>query len=205
MARPFYVVFAGVNGAGKSTFYRSGLWRTEEMPERMAHVDPDEILRAAGGDWRNGGDNLRAGREALVRIDGCFAKGRSLSQETTLSGRLALKNIGRARALGYRVFVYYIGVDSAATALERIEHRVALGGHDIDETTVRRRRNASLSNLALVLDDCEQVAVFDNTVDFTCLALWSSGTLAWWSGGGLRADNWLSAAVLDDVLWQRRS
>lgn len=37
--RPFYVVFAGVNGAGKSTFYHTGLW-----PARYAASDaPSEF------------------------------------------------------------------------------------------------------------------------------------------------------------------
>ena len=41
-----YVVFAGVNGAGKSTFYCTGLWRTEDMPRTMARVNSDEIVVA---------------------------------------------------------------------------------------------------------------------------------------------------------------
>ena len=36
--QPVYVVFAGVNGAGKSTFYRTGLWRTEDMPRTMTRA-----------------------------------------------------------------------------------------------------------------------------------------------------------------------
>ena len=27
MAKPYYIVFAGVNGAGKSTLFRTGLWQ----------------------------------------------------------------------------------------------------------------------------------------------------------------------------------
>lgn len=48
--QPVYVVFAGVNGAGKSTFYRTGLWRTEDMPCTMTRVNSDEIVVAQGGD-----------------------------------------------------------------------------------------------------------------------------------------------------------
>ncbi len=44
--------------------------------------------------------------------------------------------------------------------------------------------------------------VFDNTIDFTCLALWSHGTLAWW-GGNTSANNWLVDAMTDDEIWQR--
>ena len=203
MGRPFYVVFAGVNGAGKSTFYQSGLWQTFEMPVRMLRVNPDEIVRESRSDPHGERVNLQAGREALKRIERNFEKGRSFNQETTLSGHMALKNIKRAHELGYRVFVYYIGVDSAQTALDRIAHRVSLGGHDIDKAAVLRRYSASLSNFARCLDYCEQATVFDNTVAFTCLAEWSHGSLAWWGGGGLGRENWLSRAIRDDAVWQR--
>lgn len=206
MARPFYIVFAGVNGAGKTTFFQSGLWRTEDMPRRMQRVNPDEIardLRADQDDAGFAGMELRAGREARAIIERQFSRGRSFNQETTLSGRLAVRNVMRAHEQGYRVFMYYIGVDSASTALARIEHRVSLGGHDIDEHTVRRRYDSSMANLARCLDYCEQVMVFDNTVDFNCLALWANGALAWWGGSGLAGDNWLFHAITNDELWRR--
>ena len=202
MDAPFYIVFAGVNGAGKTTFFKSDLWRTVNMPTRMERVNPDELLRSQGGDWRNTKDNLAAGKVALRRIDELFSSHCSFNQETTLVGHIALSNIQRANELGYRVFLYYIGVDSPQTALARIEHRVELGGHDIDEATVLRRYNASLSALAHALDYCEQATVFDNTVDFRCLGMWANGTLAWWGGNNARGD-WLTDVITNDALWQR--
>ena len=100
MGAPFYIVFAGVNGAGKSTFFKSDLWRTADMPTRMTRINPDEILRERGGDWLSRADTLAAGKKALHRIESCFDGLRSFNQETTLSGRLALKNIARAKELG---------------------------------------------------------------------------------------------------------
>lgn len=131
--QPVYVVFAGVNGAGKSTFYRTGLWRTEDMPRTMTRVNSDEIVVAQGGDPASSADQLRAGREAVRLIEECLSRRRSFNQETTLTGHAVLRNMSRAREAGYRVVLYYIGVDTAAVALDRIAHRVAVGGHDIDE------------------------------------------------------------------------
>ena len=146
--QPVYVVFAGVNGAGKSTFYRTGLWRTEDMPRTMARVNSDEIVVAQGGDPASSADQLRAGREAVRLIEECLSRRRSFNQETTLTGHAVLRNMSRAREAGYRVVLYYIGVDTAAVALDRIAHRVAVGGHDIDEGAVLRRYRASLGNLS---------------------------------------------------------
>ena len=201
MVRPFYVVFAGVNGAGKSTLYRSGLWRSPDMPRSMERVNPDEIVRELGGDWRNPSDQWTAGKAALARVDELLDRRVSFNQETTLSGRLSLKTIERAHGLGYRVHLFYVGVRSADIALDRIAHRVTTGGHDIDPAAVRRRFQSSLKALSHALDLCESVTVFDNTREFASLAQWSNGTLFWW--GNPRANGpWLIEAMTDETLWR---
>lgn len=50
MARPLYLVFAGVNGAGKPTFYHAGFWRQPDVERGLPRVNADEILRELGGD-----------------------------------------------------------------------------------------------------------------------------------------------------------
>lgn len=202
MNDPTYIVFAGVNGAGKSTFYHSGLWRQPTMKANMPRVNPDEIVRELGGSDLSDADQIRAGREALRRINKLFDEHRSFNQETTLTGRTALKNIQRAHDDGYRVLLYYIGIASPEKAIERIEHRVKIGGHSIDNQAVRRRYRASLQNLSLVLDLCDEVLVFDNTTEFTAIAQWERGMLSWVGNIKLRAP-WLLKAIFDETLWRQ--
>lgn len=199
--QPVYVVFAGVNGAGKSTFYRTGLWRTEGMPRTMTRVNSDEIVVAQGGDPASSADQLRAGREAVRLIEECLSRRRSFNQETTLTGHAVLRNMSRAREAGYRVVLYYIGVDTAAVALDRIAHRVAVGGHDIDEGAVLRRYRASLGNLSRALDLCDEATILDNTVEFVALARWSAGVLSW-VGDVAKHGAWFMNAVRDNELWR---
>ena len=200
--RPFYVVFAGVNGAGKSTLFHTGLWKTSAMPASMPRVNPDELLRAAKGNWANRADQIAAGKAALQAIDGHFAARRSFNHETTLTGHRALANIARARDRGYRVHLYYVGVADEQVALERIAHRVDTGGHDIDARTVRRRYTASLSNFAKALDLCDEAQALDNTQALTTIALWRKGVLAWWGVSGSRGA-WLPQAMADEEVWRR--
>lgn len=201
MGRPVYVAFAGVNGAGKSTFYHAGFWRDPSMPRSLARVNSDEIVVANGGDPRSDADQLRADREALLRIDHCLARRASFNQETTLTGRTCLKTIQRAREAGYRVVLYYIGIASAEDAVARIAHRVALGGHPIDEEAVRRRWRTSLRNLSRALDLCDEATIFDNTVEFTALARWTGGVLSWVGNLAVHG-SWLMDAVRDDEIWR---
>lgn len=199
--QPVYVVFAGVNGAGKSTFYRTDLWRTEGMPRTMARVNSDEIVVAQGGDPASSADQLRAGREAVRLKEECLSRRRNFNQETTLTGHAVLRNMHRAREAGYRVVLYYIGVDAASVALDRIAHRVAVGGHDIDEGAVLRRYRASLGNLSRALDLCDEATILDNTVEFVALARWSAGVLSW-VGDVAKHGAWFMNAVRDNELWR---
>jgi len=179
--QPVYVVFAGVNGAGKSTFYRTGLWRTEDMPRTMTRVNSDEIVVAQGGDPASSADQLRAGREAVRLIEECLSRRRSFNQETTLTGHAVLRNMSRAREAGYRVVLYY--------------------GHDIDEGAVLRRYRASLGNLSRALDLCDEATILDNTVEFVALARWSAGVLSW-VGDVAKHGAWFMNAVRDNELWR---
>lgn len=200
MRRPVYVVFAGVNGAGKSTFFHTGFWRSPDISQSLVRVNPDEIVARGKGDPRSGADQLRAAREALRRIDDCIARRRSFNQETTLSGRSCIKTMQRARNEGFRVVLYYIGVATPQVAMDRITHRVSLGGHPIDDEAVRRRFGASLRNLSRAVSLCDEATILDNTVEFVALARWTEGVLSW-VGDVSKHGSWLMDAILDDDVW----
>lgn len=191
---PCYVVFAGVNGSGKSTFFHTGLWCVEGIEGDIPRVNPDEILVQHGLDSCLKSSQIKAGKIALEQIKLHFSKLESFNQETTLSGFSAIKHIKQAYDLGYCVYLFYIGAESAEVALSRIENRVSFGGHRIEERDVRRRAKTSLENFGIALDYCHYAAAFDNTDSFKCLALWKDGTLAWWSAAN-RHTPWLADAM----------
>lgn len=97
-----YVIIAGVNGSGKSTLYQ-----LLDTIKDMERVNTDEIVRSFG-DWRVGADVVKAGKIAVNKINEFFDKGISFNQETTLCGRSILKNIDKAKKLGYRIELHYI-------------------------------------------------------------------------------------------------
>lgn len=70
--------------------------------------------------------------------------------------------LARARALGYRLLVYHVGLDRPETAVERVRARVLLGGHPVPEDRVRRRfeRNRPLIREAVL--GADRGFVFDN-------------------------------------------
>lgn len=179
-----YVIFAGVNGAGKSTFYK----QLQGFPARR--VNSDEILRQNGGDWRNVSDQAKAMKEAVIRINDYLKRGISFNQETTLAGNSIISNIKKAKAQGYTVKVYYVGLESADLAVERVGVRVRQGGHGIAEEDVRRRYEQSLENLKKIIPICDVVKVYDNTKSFVNVAIYENGVRS-----SAKECGWLESAM----------
>lgn len=163
-----YVVIAGVNGAGKSTFYS-----TEGLFDDIEKINLDETVREIG-DWKNTSDVMRAGKIVIQKIKTFFDEEQSFSQETTLCGKSIINNIQRAKELGYYIELYYVGVDSVEIAKARVKYRVEHGGHGISDEDIERRYLESLNNVRSVLPLCNEASFFDNTTVFRRVAIYEN-------------------------------
>lgn len=170
-----YILIADVNGAGKSTLYY-----TMDSLKNMPRVNTDEIVRTFG-DWKNPSDVIKAGKTAVRRVKEYFAKGVSFNQETTLCENSILRNIEKAKKLGYFVELHYVGIDSAETAKERIAYRVRQGGHGIPDADVERRYVESLAKLKSIVNICDLAVLYDNTDMFRQFAVLEKGERKYWS------------------------
>lgn len=166
-----YVVIAGVNGAGKSTLYQ-----TYDNLKALPRVNVDEIVREIG-DWRNFADVVSAGKIALKKIEEYFENESSFNQETTLCGRTIIKNIRKAKTLGYFIELHYIGLDSVEIAKQRVAYRVQQGGHGIPESDIEKRYEETFKQLNLILKECDLTAFYDNTEKFRRFAICKKGEL----------------------------
>lgn len=159
-----YIIVAGPNGAGKSTLYQA----RPELFENSYRVNADEILRKNFGDWRNLSDNGRAMKEVIRTMDRLIHEGVSFHQETTLAGSTKgyIRRIQRAKEEGFLIKLFYVGIESPELAIERVNKRVLLGGHGIEESLIRKRYHKSLDHFAELVGYCDVVLVFDNTSRF---------------------------------------
>ena len=169
---PRYVLFAGVNGAGKSTMFHVN----QEFGD-MPRINNDEILRSFGGDWRNKDDEKKATLLALSKEKELLDHKKSFNKETTLSSRGSMSNIKMYKEFGYDVELRYVGLDSPDTAIRRINKRVCDGGHGIPEEKVRERYYKSIDNLAKVIPYCDSVIVYDNTQMYRTIATFEQGKM----------------------------
>ena len=166
-----YIVIAGVNGAGKSTLYQ-----TIENLKEMPRVNVDEIVREIG-DWKNSADVFKAGKMAVKRIMQYFDEGITFNQETTLCGQTIIRNILKAKELGYFIELHYVGVDSVEVAKDRVKYRVQQGGHGIPESDIEKRYEETFERLNSILKECNLIAFYDNTESFRRFAICKNGEL----------------------------
>lgn len=91
--------------------------------------------------------SLAAGRLMLKRIGELAAARKSFAIETTLANRAYLRYIPIWKSAGYTVKLSFLKLPDAEFAIKRVAQRVALGGHSIPETTIRRRFDRGWKNL----------------------------------------------------------
>ncbi|MDC7956389.1 zeta toxin family protein [Fusobacterium simiae] len=163
MDKNFYI-FAGVNGSGKSTLYKTNFLNKDI--KNSVRINTDEIVYSFGS-WKNSTDQIKAAKIAIQLRNKCFLEKKSFNEETTLTGKTILKTIDKAKELGYKIYLYYIGVDSPEIAKERVRNRVLRGGHNIPSDIIEKRYYESLKNLEKIVSKCDVIEIYDNSKVFS--------------------------------------
>ncbi len=162
-----YTIIAGINGAGKTSLYN--VIKQDECIDLGERVNIDEIVRRYG-DWRDNLLQVKAAREAMRLITDHIEAGVSFHQETTLPGKSILRQVQKAKANGYRVRLFYVGVENVSVALERVHKRMEQGGHGLDDDIICRRFDKMKQNLAAIYPLCDKAVFYDNTTRFRQIA-----------------------------------
>jgi len=166
-ARPWLVVLAGVNGAGKSSALSQ--WVREQSAPliktgQFDWFDPDrfarELVTSTGMELAHA--NGVAWNEGLRRLREAIAQRQSHAFETTLGGNTLREELIRAAA-SHDIHMLYCGLSDLDTHLRRIAARVERGGHPIPETKVRERLITSPRNLITLMPHLANLHVYDNS------------------------------------------
>lgn len=157
MSAPVLHVLAGPNGSGKSTLVARVVQPTTGLP----FINADEIakLRWPGDEEQHAYDASQAAAEAR---DEAIAAGDSFITETVFSHPSKVDLITQALGAGYLVRLHVVLVRED-TAVERVGHRVAYGGHSVPEDKIRQRYRRLWSLVAGVVPLVERATFYDNT------------------------------------------
>jgi predicted ABC-type ATPase len=157
--RPFIVVLAGVNGAGKSSVLSALL-----LDEGLAWYNPDryaaELVRELGVSLAEA--NGRAWQHGKAMLERAIATGGNHAFETTLGGG-TITRLLREASKTHDVLMLYCGLASPELHIARVAQRVAHRGHPIPEAKIRERWNTSRTNLLQLLPVLARLQVFDNS------------------------------------------
>jgi predicted ABC-type ATPase len=156
-------VLAGTNGAGKSSlagaaFRERGAeyFNPDEAARRILAANPRVVLaQANSAAWHQGRRLL----EEAIRDCKIYAF------ETTLGGTTISRLLHQALDRGIPVRTWYAGLESPELHIARVRARVAQGGHDIAEATIRARYTSSRKNLIDLVPRLDELRLFDNSVE----------------------------------------
>lgn len=163
---PIMYVFAGNNGSGKSTIRNLIIDRLGIS----VNIDPDALAR--GVDPKHPERRrVSAGKEAIKLARNCIHYRRDFSIETTLSGGNAIRLMREAKAKGFEISIFYVGLGDYHLNIERVENRVKNGGHHIPAEDIIRRHHTSIENLISNFHLIDNLIAIDNSGDDGDIAL----------------------------------
>ena len=160
---PYLYIIAGCNGAGKTT---ASFTILPEMLKCREFVNSDEIAKGLSPfNAVSIAVAVEASGIMYKRIMELIASGETFAMETTLATRTVANLIREAQREGYYVTLLYFWLNTPELAIERVKQRVAAGGHNIPENTIRRRYAAGIRNLfELYLPICDYWMITDNSM-----------------------------------------
>jgi predicted ABC-type ATPase len=170
-ARPRFWLIAGPNGVGKTTY---AFKNVPAVSGSLNFVNLDEIARGLSPLAPRLAERAAA-RIALDRARDFIAEGTVFTMETTMSGQTHLGMMKAAREAGLSPCLLYFSVASPEICLERISRRVAEGGHDVEETVVRRRFLRSHENLPGYCGAADLWRLYEASGPKPCLAAEGTG------------------------------
>ena len=159
MEKKLYII-AGCNGAGKTT---ASFTILPELLGCREFVNADEIARGLSP-FQPEKVAIEAGRVMLGRIEHLLNESSIFAFETTLATKSYKNTILKAQQNGYNVTLLFFWLQNVELAKERVQTRVAEGGHHIDNDVIERRYLSGIRNLFdIYLPIANEVLIFDNS------------------------------------------
>lgn len=158
------IIIAGPNGAGKTTLAPHLL---RDRLGLLEYVNADTIAQGLSA-FQPEQAAFEAGRIMLKRLRELAEQQKNFAFETTLATRSYAGWLSNLRDEGWRINLIFIWLNSAELAVERVNQRVAAGGHSIPEESILRRYSRGVENFfSLYQALADSWSVYDNSVSPT--------------------------------------
>lgn len=190
-------LIAGPNGSGKSTFAENVL---QEDVSLGIYVNPDEFAKTV-----TGGDELSRAKEAqqiaVQQREKLLLHGNSMTYESVMSHHSHLEFIRRAKAVGYKTYLYFIGVENPNISKKRVKEREKFGGHGVPEEKITPRYKRTMEQLFEACLLVNRAYVFDNSLnDYQMVAEVHEGELTTHNDNVVAQLSWHKTYLLDKIV-----
>lgn len=150
--KPMILVFAGPNGSGKSTI-------TPYFEIVGSYTNADEIVMTTGMSNMEAAELVDRNRYASIDA------GEDFTFETVLSSHYKLDILRKAKEAGYFIKCVFVLTADPEINVARVASRVANGGHDVERSKIIDRYYKSIANIPELLNLCDIMHVYDNTIE----------------------------------------
>ena len=160
--KPVFVILGGPNGAGKTTGALSIL--PQEL--RIVHFVNADLIARGLSPLDPALADFDAARMMLQRMRELRERQENFAIETTLASKSLVPFLRECKMVGYETRLIFVALDNPETAIRRVTIRVAKGGHDIPEETIRRRFVRGLRNFfKMYRNEVDHWMLLDNSGD----------------------------------------
>lgn len=162
MPLPSLFVVAGPNGSGKSLFSKELTQSDFEVFDGDKHMTelvkkyPETGSEALESYINNEIFEVEKRNAIQSRLNYAF--------ETNFSAAAPMTSVVEFQKNGYLVHLIFMGLNSLEESIQRVAHRVRLGGHKVSEDSIRYNYEHGFLNLYQYFKDFDSVTIFDNAI-----------------------------------------
>ncbi len=160
-ARPEFTVIAGPNGAGKS---RLSPYYTHCKP-----FDGDLLalnLRKEHPEWEERWIGGTVANELEKQKESAIALHKDFAFETNFSNDLILYMIDKFREAGYKISLFYFGLNSLDESTYRVMQRKMFGGHDVTDEIIEYNFHEGIKRMQCNLHLFDDITFIDGNSNF---------------------------------------
>ena len=107
--------------------------------------------------------NVAALDRIMAWLQASIRSYQTVGVETVLSTDKYRPLVIETKNFGFEISLLYVTLKIAEMSVERVQLRVAQGGHAVDEQRIRARRERSFRPLPWFLDHADRALIFDNS------------------------------------------
>ena len=162
MPTPRLFIVAGPNGSGKSLFSKILTDSDFEVFDGDKHMTslvkqfPETGSQAL---WSHIDENIfKEEKDTAIRLRFNYAF------ETNFSSSNPMASVRQFKDAGYEVHMIFMGLNSIEESIQRVEHRVRLGGHKVAEVSIRYNYEHGFKNLYKHFSEFNSTTLYDNSI-----------------------------------------